>query len=177
MKVDLLTIPYTSIFLDVGIIDCFSRLSFIPIERLFPNTSIWLKPLNDFVMMGFIEWIRYPFLKFCLVDARLWFLIDSYRKMHRLWITTMRILKMRKQYRYLCRGKANFFFFLRENIFVEKKRGLTRKTLDFIILHLARKLLLKKIRNYISKLFGLFLKKFRRVQISFQNANSNPLPL
>lgn len=151
-------------------------LSF-PLKDYFRILVYGLKPLNDFVMMGLIEWIRYPFLKFCLVDARLWFLIDSYRKMHRLWITTMRILKMRKQYRYLCRGKANFFFFLRENIFVEKKRGLTRKTLDFIILHLARKLLLKKIRNYISKLFGLFLKKFRRVQISFQNANSNPLPL
>lgn len=150
-------------------------LSF-PLKDYFRILVYGLKPLNDFVMTGFIEWIRYPFLKFCLVDARLWFLIDSYRKMHRLWITTMRILKMRKQYRYLCRGKANFFF-LRENIFVEKKRGLTRKTLDFIILHLARKLLLKKIRNYISKLFGLFLKKFRRVQISFQNANSNPLPL
>lgn len=150
-------------------------LSF-PLKDYFRILVYGLKPLNDFVMMGFIEWIRYPFLKFCLVDARLWFLIDSYRKMHRLWITTMRILKMRKQYRYLCRGKANFFF-LRENIFVEKKRGLTRKTLDFIILHLARKLLLKKIRNYISKLFGLFLKKFRGVQISFQNANSNPLPL
>lgn len=150
-------------------------LSF-PLKDYFRILVYGLKPLNDFVMMGFIEWIRNPFLKFCLVDARLWFLIDSYRKMHRLWITTMRILKMRKQYRYLCRGKANFFF-LRENIFVEKKRGLTRKTLDFIILHLARKLLLKKIRNYISKLFGLFLKKFRRVQISFQNANSNPLPL
>lgn len=150
-------------------------LSF-PLKDYFRILVYGLKPLNDFVMMGFIEWIRYPFLKFCLVDARLWFLIDSYRKMHRLWITTMRILKMRKQYRYLCRGKA-IFFFLRENIFVEKKRGLTRKTLDFIILHLARKLLLKKIRNYISKLFGLFLKKFRRVQISFQNANSNPLPL
>lgn len=177
MKVDLLTIPYTSIFLDVGIIDCFSRLSFIPIERLFPNTSIWPQTTEWFCNDG-VHWMnKKPFLKFCLVDARLWFLIDSYRKMHRLWITTMRILKMRKQYRYLCRGKANFFFFLRENIFVEKKRGLTRKTLDFIILHLARKLLLKKIRNYISKLFGLFLKKFRRVQISFQNANSNPLPL
>lgn len=149
-------------------------LSF-PLKDYFRILVYGLKPLNDFVMMGFIEWIRYPFLKFCLVDARLWFLIDSYRKMHRLWITTMRILKMRKQYRYLCRGKANFFFC--GKTFSSKRREASLKTLDFIILHLARKLLLKKIRNYISKLFGLFLKKFRRVQISFQNANSNPLPL
>lgn len=150
-------------------------LSF-PLKDYFRILVYGLKPLNDFVMMGFIEWIRYPFLKFCLVDARLWFLIDSYRKMHRLWITTMRDSENEKAVPISLSGESQFFF-LRENIFVEKKRGLTRKTLDFIILHLARKLLLKKIRNYISKLFGLFLKKFRRVQISFQNANSNPLPL
>lgn len=176
MKVDLLTIPYTSIFLDVGIIDCFSRLSFIPIERLFPNTSIWPQTTEWFCNDG-VHWMnKISFFKVlfgrCEALVFNWFIQKDEPTLNYNDADS----ENEKAVPISLSGESKFFF-LRENIFVEKKRGLTRKTLDFIILHLARKLLLKNIRNYISKLFGLFLKKFRRVQISFQNANSNPLPL
>lgn len=50
MKIDHLPMP--NILLNTGTTDCFSRLSFIPIERLFKYTSIWPQTTEWFCDVG-----------------------------------------------------------------------------------------------------------------------------